>query len=303
MKKRKNIIIVISLFLVIGLATTLLEGVSEKTKNKDHTESSQNTEKVEIKDVNLIQPEGMSVLTRIDTPEGFLRTEVETGSFAEFVRNYSVKEDGSPVHLYNGTNKSNQSVHAAVFNLPIENEDLQQCADSIMRMYAEYYYSTGQYNKIRFHFVSGFLAEYSKWVEGYRISVKGNNVTWVKKTDYDNSYETFKKYMRIVFSYASTLSMEKESESISLEDLQIGDIFIKGGSPGHVVMVVDVCENEQGEKAFLLAQGYMPAQEFHILKNPMNEDGDPWYYEDEISYPFKTPEYTFEEGSLKRLKY
>ena len=228
---------------------------------------------MEVKDVNLIQPEGMSVLTRIDTPEGFLRTEVETGSFAEFVRNYSVKEDGSPVLLYNGTNKSNQSVHAAVFNLPIENEDLQQCVDSIMRIYAEYYYSTGQYNKIRFHFVSGFLAEYSKWVEGYRISVKGNNVTWVKKTDYDNSYETFKKYMRIVFSYASTLSMEKESESISLEDLQIGDIFIKGGSPGHVVMVVDVCENEQGEKAFLLAQGYMPAQEFHILKNPMNEDG------------------------------
>jgi hypothetical protein len=29
----------------------------------------------------------------------------------------------------------------------------------------------------------------------------------------------------------------------------------------------------------------------------------PWYYEDEISYPFQTPEYTFEEGSLKRLKY
>ena len=67
-------------------------------------------------------------------------------------------------------------------------------------------------------------------------------------------------------------------------------------------MVVDVCENEAGKKAFLLAQGYMPAQEFHLLKNPLH-DTDPWYYEEEIEYPLQTPGYVFEEGSLKRLKY
>jgi len=67
-------------------------------------------------------------------------------------------------------------------------------------------------------------------------------------------------------------------------------------------MVVDICENEKGEKAFLLAQGYMPAQEFHILRNQKNPD-NPWYYANEITYPFRTPEYTFQEGSLKRLKY
>ena len=87
MKKRKNVIIVISLFLVIGLMTTLFGAVLDKTKNKDHTESIQNTEEMETKDVNLIQPEGISVITIIDTPEGFQRTEVETGCFAEFVRN------------------------------------------------------------------------------------------------------------------------------------------------------------------------------------------------------------------------
>lgn len=40
----------------------------------------------------------------------------------------------------------------------------------------------------------------------------------------------------------------------------VGDVFLKGGSPGHVVMVVDLCENEEGQKAFLPGQGYMPAQ-------------------------------------------
>ena len=43
----------------------------------------------------------------------------------------------------------------------------------------------------------------------------------------------------------------------------------------------------------------MPAQDFHILNNPLHMD-DPWYYASELSYPLKTPEYVFQEGSLKR---
>lgn len=93
---------------------------------------------------------------------------------------------------------------------------------------------------------------------------------------------------------------EAEGESL-LEFLRQYPVK-EDGSPGHVVMVVDVCENELGERAFLLAQGYMPAQEFHVLKNPAS-DTDPWYYEKEITYPFVTPEYVFEEGSLQRLSY
>ncbi|MBQ2276402.1 MAG: hypothetical protein II331_07145, partial [Lachnospiraceae bacterium] len=151
-------------------------------------------------------------------------------------------------------------------------------------------------------FTNGFLAEYTKWQQGYRIAVNGNQVTWVKQKGYDDSYETFQSYLRMVFSYAGTLSMEQEAKAITPKELRVGDVFLHGGSPGHVVMVLDICENERGEKAFLLGQGYMPAQEFHILKNPMHEE-DPWYYETELSYPLTTPEYTFEEGSLKRLSY
>lgn len=108
--------------------------------------------------------------------------------------------------------------------------------------------------------------------------------------------------MRIVFSYAGTMSMESEARSIDIDEIKAGDVFLQGGSPGHVVMILDICENENGEKAFLLAQGYMPAQEFHILKNPKHSE-DPWYYADEVTYPFITPEYRFDEGSLKRLCY
>ena len=46
----------------------------------------------------------------------------------------------------------------------------------------------------------------------------------------------------------------------------------------------------------------MPAQSFHIIKNPTHSE-DPWYYEGEIKYPLRTQNYTFDEGSLKRLDY
>ena len=254
-----------------------------------------------VEDV-LISPEGSTLQMRFLTPEGYTRVPAEQESLAFFLRNYPLKEDKSPVLLYDGSKKRNQNVHAAVFALPIENEDLQQCADSVMRIYAEYFRETGQYEKIAFHFVKGFLAEYEKWREGCRIVVNGNDAAWEKSASYDDSYEAFAAYLRMVFAYAGTLSMEGEAEGISFEELLPGDVFLQGGSPGHVVLVVDVCENAEGQKAFLLGQGYMPAQEFHVLKNPAHES-DPWYYEEEMAYPFVTPEYTFAKGSLKRLIY
>lgn len=250
---------------------------------------------------NWINASGNTLETRILPPEGYERKSVESDSLTAFLRSYPMKKDGSDVQLYNGKKKGRNNVHAAVFKLPLEKEDLQQCADSVMRVYAEYYWHTDQKDKIAFHFVDGFLAEYAKWQQGYRIEV-GNSSRWVKSASPDSSYESFQKYLRIVFSYASTLSQEKESKRISLEKIEPGDIFIKGGSPGHVVMVVDICENAEGRKAFLLAQGYMPAQEFHVLKNPAHQE-NPWYYVDEVSYPFQTPEYTFEKGSLRRPEY
>ena len=250
---------------------------------------------------NLIDPSGNALETRIRTPEGYTRTEEAEGSLGQFLRNYELKPDGSPVLLYDGRKKTKQKDHAAIFALPIENEDLQQCADTVMRVFGEYYYSRGEYGKIVFTLGGNFQADFSKWAQGRGIQLQGNDLIWTSAPENDFSYESFKRFMRIVFAYSGTLNMEADSAPIEEDDIQIGDIFIRGGSPGHVVMVVDLCQDAAGRKAFLLAQGYMPAQEFHVLKNPAHDD-DPWYYVDEISYPFHTPEYTFEEGSLKRYK-
>jgi poly-gamma-glutamate synthesis protein (capsule biosynthesis protein) len=141
--------------------------------------------------------------------------------------------------------------------------------------------------------------EYSKWRDGNRIVVDGNDVHWSKTEAYDDSYEEFRNYLDMVFAYAGTLSLSEECEPVAVSEMLPGDMFIYAGSPGHCVLVIDAAEDKEGNRCFLLAQGYMPAQDFHVLKNPLHPE-DPWFYSSELTFPLETPSWTFEEGSLVR---
>ena len=112
--------------------------------------------------------------------------------------------------------------------------------------------------------------------QDYRINVQGKG-SYVKKANPSNTYKDFKSYMNMVFAYCGTLSLEKEMKIQSLDKMKIGDVFIKGGSPGHVVLIVDMAENDKGEKIFMLAQSYMPAQQTQILINPSDRNLGVWY--------------------------
>ena len=82
--------------------------------------------------------------------------------------------------------------------------------------------------------------------------------------------------------------------------VQPGDVLIKGGSPGHAEIVMDVAANNRGQKIYLLAQSYMPAQDIHVLRNFMNETLSPWYEVRSDNALILTPEYTFSPQQLRR---
>ena len=67
------------------------------------------------------------------------------------------------------------------------------------------------------------------------------------------------------------------------------------------LIVVDMATNTQGEKMFLLAQSYMPAQEIHILKNPNNNDLSPWYDAKNLD-KLTTPEWVFSKNQIKSFE-
>lgn len=233
----------------------------------------------------------------IPAPENYVRVTVTEGSFAEWLRDLPLKPDKTAVYLHNGEKKSRQDVHYRVVDIDTGRANLQQCADAAMRLRAEYLFWQEKYNLIRFNFVSGFCADYAKWKAGYRVVVKGNDCRWVKKTDPDSSYKSFKRYMRVVFTYANTFSLSAEMKPVkNVKDIKIGDLFIQGGFPGHAVIVVDLAKNSTGHIVFLLAQSYMPAQDIHILKSPFPIS--PWYDID-FGNQIETPEWTFKKTDLK----
>jgi len=252
--------------------------------------------------ISLIDPAGDTVVERILCPDGFVRVEEDNDTFGSYLRKSQLKPDGTKVLLFNGRAKWNQSIHTAVFDIDVGDRDLQQCADATMRLWAEYLRSIGQEDKIHFNFNNGFRVEYSKWMEGYRIKVDGNNVTWIKSKEPSNSYDTFMGYMKIIYAYAGTLSLANELQAVDVGDMKIGDVFVQGGSPGHAVIVVDMAEDAStGEQLFLLAQSYMPAQSIHILINPSGELLSPWYVLDDREN-IETPEWNFKKTDLKRYE-
>jgi len=230
---------------------------------------------------------------------------VDSGSFGDWLRHLQLKAGDNRVHLYDGSLKTNQNAQYRVIAIDVGDRDLQQCADAIIRLKAEYLYSIKEYKQIAFNFTSGDRAEFWKWAHGYRPVIQRNVVTWERKQDssLDLSYDNFRAYLNVVFMYAGTYSLAKELVTVAdTDNLRIGDIFIKGGFPGHAVIVVDLAVNRTtNKKAMLLAQSYMPAQEIHILKNPNNQKYNPWYILEEGNLLI-TPEFTFKWTDLKRFK-
>lgn len=244
-----------------------------------------------------------SVEQRIAVPAGYKRTELKPGSFGDWLRHLPLKPGRPEVHLYNGKLKDDQSVHYAVVDIDAGTTDLQQCADAVIRMRAEYLYSTGDYTHLHFNLTSGDNVPYKKWTEGYRLQVKGNVVSWVKNAPESDTYAVFKDYLKTIFTYAGTSSLSKElMPVISLTDIRAGDVFIVGGFPGHAVLVIDVCEHIlTHEKLFMIQQSYMPAQEVHILKNYTDSALSPWYSTN-FAGDLRTPQWTFKKSQLMRFE-
>ncbi|QZY56924.1 DUF4846 domain-containing protein [Crassaminicella profunda] len=290
---RKVLILVILVGLLLGCVNT-----EKKNNEVPDLKGNINTET----NRSIINEKGLTIYDRINVPKGCTRTKVEENSFADYLRKLPLKEHNAKVSYYNGKIKENFGVYEAVVDMDIGTRNLQQCADAIMRLRGEYLFQKKDFEKIHFNLTNGFRVDYDKWIQGNRVVVDGNKTYWKKKSQKSSTYKNFRKYMDLIFSYAGTLSLSKELQAIKLEEMQIGDIFIQGGSPGHAVIVVDMAENkETGEKYYLLAQSYMPAQDIQILVNPNNRDISPWYVLNTDKEIINTPEWTFTKDDLKRF--
>lgn len=243
---------------------------------------------------------------RFPPPAGCQRVAVAPGSWGEWLRWLPLRPAGTPARLFDGTLKDPQDVVAAVVDIDVGTQDLQQCADAIIRLRAEYLFGTNP-NAIHFHLTSGYDFWFSDYINGRAFKVRGNDVLPASKAPEAPSHATLARYLVPTFGYAGTLSLSRELRAVQLAQAQPGDVLIHGGAPGHAVLVLDVAENPQThQKYLLLAQSYMPAQSIHVLKN-IYADGPPmrdgaWFA---VPKPdesrFETPEWSFDKGEFGRF--
>lgn len=253
----------------------------------------------EIKE-SIIDSAGLTILDRFNTPSGFKRVKIVKGSFAEYLRNLPLKPVGSPVKKYNGEIMPyvTDDVQEAVIDIDVGEKDLQQCADAIIRLRSEYYYHNNEYEKITSTLTNGFKMNFTDWTMGNRLKIKGNKTWWEKSAQVSAKYQDLRNYLDVVFMYAGTISMVKETKQVPLDGMQIGDIFII--SNAHAVVVVDMCINPtSGEKMFMLAQSFMPARDIHILKNTNKKCISPWYSTGFYNV-LETPQWQFNAEDLRR---
>jgi hypothetical protein len=74
-----------------------------------------------------------------------------------------------------------------------------------------------------------------------------------------------------LFMYAGTRSLELDTEPVPIDQpIAAGDLLLRPGSPGHVVMVLDVAEAPNGDRLAVIGQGSMPAQELHVIEGSVD---------------------------------
>lgn len=206
----------------------------------------------------------VSLQQRYDVPSGFERVAVEPGSFGAWLRALPLRTDRQVVHAYDGRRLASPA--SALIAIDTGKRDLQQCADSIIRLHAEYLWSKGRRDALRYHFTSGDEVRYTDWVRGERLDVSGAKVARRAGERRADSHASLRAWLDLVFMYAGTRSLHRDSTSVAPTDVAPGDFFVAPGSPGHAVIVLDVAVARDGRRKALLAQGFMPAQDMHVIK-------------------------------------
>jgi len=235
-------------------------------------------------------------------PSGFDRVPAAADSFAGWLRHLPLAPVDRAVVLHDGRPLVDQSIIAAVVDIDTGTSDLQQCADAVMRLRAEFLYSRGLLGAIGFDLVNSERYPFSAYSRGTTPRQNGAEISLASEKPRGAGHADLRRYLDLLFGFASTQSLARELQPVaSLDEAGIGDVFIRPGQPGHAMIIADMAANmATGKRLVLLAQGSMPARGIYLLNNTGHPDLGAWF-EIADGQPLITPGYEFRPDELRRF--
>lgn len=245
--------------------------------------SSSNSEFADTNETKIIRCKELKIFTRYQTPVNYNRNK-NLSLFAKWLNDISLKNNKIPVYTFDEIRKPNPNIYVGVLDLDQPKKNVQFNANAIIRLRLEYFYQNKKYNEMdKMANIETKPTPYTKYAKG------------------DLSKATFDSYLIYYLENTTSNTIKQLLKPILFENIEIGDVFFQTGNiRNHAVIIIDMANEANGNKIFILAQGYYPSQDIQILVNPSNDNISPWY-EAKTGILF-TPEWRFSTSDVMRFK-
>lgn len=198
---------------------------------------------------------GPPIAEAFPPPEGAIR--VEADAWGTWLQARPLADGDGPVKTWDGRVVGHP---ARVVELSLIGGHLQECADSLIRLRAEWRKERNE--PVMFHATSGDPMPWERWQKGERPYEHGRGLAWKPGTK--GGWEA---YLSRVYNWAGTISLKAYDTEPATDAPRPGDLLVDPGSPGHTVVLLDVAK--RGSETFVLVgEGFMPAQDFHVEIGP-----------------------------------
>jgi hypothetical protein len=235
---------------------------------------------------------------RFPAPRGFTRVALPPESWGAWLRGLPLRRPGTPV--VNGAGQVRLPGAwpqlGAVVDIDLRRNE--QCADIIYRLRAEWLWVTGHPEQLSFRATDGSTLSWADWKRGVRPVLAVKKLVYVRTAQPDGSRTSFDRYLAAIFNWCGTLSLDRDTVPVTPGDVQPGDILVKGGAPGHAMLIVDLAQDRAGHRQALVAQGWLPEQSIYVV-SPLGQRG--WFGLDP-KHPIDVPMWgRFEWSDLQRF--
>ena len=204
----------------------------------------------------------------IPSPPGYVREVHSDDGFAAWLQQLPLKTN-NVILLYTGkSNRSHRFNVLAVIEKPLLfRENLEECVDFCLRIWADYHYESGLLDRLYLFDRDGGKVYFSATALAAAALKTGNIAT------------AYREFLKQGMAWTNPHSIAQGSSRLADCELRPGDLVLQTSSRyrGQASMILDDCIDQNGGRLFLIGFGFSPAQEFHIERAPVGFGTDGWF--------------------------